>query len=136
MVGVESRTWLGNPFDPAQWQKLPGVDARDVLNLEQVPSVMRQLSELTPAGTQTIDGDACYRVRGALDSGALALIVPDVAEPGQAVRLDLWIRQSSYQIRRLVIAGALNASEPPGIVRTLDLSRFDAPVEIEPPVGP
>jgi hypothetical protein len=133
LVGIEQRTWLSNPFDPSRWQELPGIDARDILNLEQVPAVMRAMTDLEAAGAQEIDGARCYRVRGTLDSGTLALMVPEVAEPGQSVRVELWAGVEDDVTHRIVVRGALNGDEPDDIERALELSGFDEPAAVEPP---
>jgi hypothetical protein len=133
MVGIDRRTWLSNPFDRSRWQELPGIDARDVLNLEQVPAVMRAMTGLEPAGAERIDGTRCYRVRGTLDSSTLALMVPEVAEPGHTVRVELWAGADDDVTRRIVVRGALNDDEPTDIERMLELSGFDEPATVEPP---
>lgn len=134
MVGIDDRTWLTNPFNPEQWQQMPDVRAQDILNLQAVPEVMRQVENPEAVGSESIAGVDSYRARATLDSGALEPVVPEAAESGQEVTMEIWIGQEDSLVRQIVITGPLNPDEPEDIVRTLELSEFDEPVTIEPPV--
>ncbi len=73
-----------------------------------------------------------YEVRGSVDSGDLGPGLPS-AEPGEDVSVVLWVGVDDLLPRRARISGPLSAGEPPDIVRQVDLSRFDADVDIRPP---
>lgn len=134
VIGVDERTWITNPFNPSQWQPLEGTDVRDVLDLAAVPEVMRAVQDVEAAGTERVNGTECYRVRAQVDSGALAAVVPRAASPGQTVTVELWVGRDDALVRRLVVRGPLNPDEDERIERRLDLSGFDQPVTIQPPL--
>lgn len=132
-IGIGDEAWLSNPFDPTQWQALPDVAAHDVLNLEALPHVLRQLKNPTLVGEERLAGATSYHVQGKLDSADLTTLVPSGAEPGLEVTVDLWIGKDDSLVRRVVVSGALTFKEPTTMKRTIELSAFDAPVTITPP---
>ena len=83
------------------------------------------------AGAEVTDGVPTYRIEGDVDSGVLEAAAP-IAEPGLSVHVTAWVDRD-FTIRRLRLEGPFSPGEPAGIARVLDLSRFDEPVEIEPP---
>ncbi|GBD16988.1 hypothetical protein HRbin26_01899 [bacterium HR26] len=132
-IGIGDQAWLSNPFNPAEWQPLPDTAADDVLNVEALPEVLRQIKDARLIGQETVDGVATYHIQGKLDSGDLAAVVPSGAEPGLEVTVDLWIGKDDSIVRRVVVSGALTFNEATTMKRTLELSGFDQPVTITPP---
>jgi len=57
-----------------------------------------------------------------------------IAEPGLTVQVVAWVDRRDSTIRRIRLEGPFSPDEPAGIVRILELSRFDEPVDIEPPI--
>ena len=55
------------------------------------------------------------------------------AQPGYTANVEAWIGQRDSLPRRVRLSGQLSEDEPKDIVRQIDLSRFDAPVDIRPP---
>ncbi len=133
-VSIDDRAWLTNPFNPTEFQLIPGVTAADVLNVEALPQVLRAVSSPRFVGEERHEETTLQRIEGTLETGALVPLVPNGAEPGHTVTVELWIGKNDSLLYRVVIRGPLLASEPAEITRTLELSRFDAPVTIEPPV--
>lgn len=132
-VSIGDQSWISNPFDPTRWQPLPGVTAGDVLNLEALPAALRQVAGAQLVGREEIDGTPVFHLRGSLSSDALVAVVPEGAEPGREVTVDLWIGQQDSLLYRVVVGGAITAGEPESMTRTLELSRFDQPLTITPP---
>mgnify|MGYP003921804975 CR=1 FL=1 len=132
-IGIGNDAWLSNPFNPALWQRLPDVTADDVLDLEALPQVLRQVRDARLVGEEPLDGAPSYHLQGTLGSADLVALVPSGTEPGLEVTVDLWIDKDDPLLRRVVVTGALTATEPATMTRTLELSSFDEPVTIAPP---
>ena len=47
--------------------------------------------------------------------------------------VELWLEVETLYLLRVVVQGRLTTAEDAGIVRTIILSDFDKPVDIEPP---
>jgi lipoprotein LprG len=133
LIGIGQDTWISNPFNPDEFEPLPDYTPGEILNLEAVPEVMRAIESPQANGTASVGGTDTYRVTADIDSGELAPIVPLAAEPGQQVEIEIWVGQEDDLVRRIAIRGPLNPNESAGITRTLDLSKFDEAVTIEPP---
>ncbi len=132
-VSIGDRAWLSNPFNPSEFQTIPGVTAADVLNIEALPQVLRDVREPRFVGEESREGTVLHRIEGTLGTDSLLPLVPNGTEPGHTVTVELWIGKDDDLLRRVVIRGPLLASEPAEVTRTLELSRFDTPVTIEPP---
>jgi hypothetical protein len=132
-IAIGDDAWLSNPFNPAQWQPLPDVTAADVLDLEALPQVLRQVKDARLVAKEQLDGAPSYHLQGTLDSADLVALVPSGAEPGLVVTVDLWISTDDPLVRRVIVSGALRSAEPATMTRTLELSGFDTPVSIAPP---
>lgn len=133
MTGIDDRTWLSNPFDPSQWQLLPGVTSTDVLDLQRLTDVLMGMESVVADGTDSVAGVECYRMRGSVDSDAFIAMIPEVAVAGETVEVELWVGRTDLLPRQLVVRGRLNPDESGEVTRRIVLSAFDAPVSIEPP---
>lgn len=139
-IGIESELVLVGDEDflkdplTGRWRTLEiGTSPLDYFDPGSgVLAVMRGIDELELAGTDEVAGVEAYRVTGtapARDVGTL-LAVP----PGDGtVPVELWIGRDDSLLRRLRVEGPVAEGEPEDIVRTIELSRFDEPVEIEKP---
>ena len=132
VIGIGERAWITNPFS-RQWQELPsGVTIRNIFDpAAGIRAVAGALRGVRVAGGEVTDGVPTYRIEGDVDSGVLEAAAP-IAEPGLSVHVTAWVDRD-FTIRRLRLEGPFSPGEPAGIARVLDLSRFDEPVEIEPP---
>jgi LppX/LprAFG-like lipoprotein len=132
VIGIEGRTWVTNPFTRG-WQELPDTNIRDFANPAALvsgllPSIMNP--ELSEGGS--VDGVDTHQVTGTIDSGALQDAL-GIAEPGREVEVEAWIGKDDMLPRRVRLIGPLSDAEDADVVRQVELSRFDEPVEIMPP---
>jgi hypothetical protein len=132
VVGIGDRTWVTNPFTRG-WEELPGTNIRDFAD----PAAL--VSGLLPAITDpqltegdSVDGVETHLVTGSIDSGALQDAL-GIAEPGQTVEVEAWIGVDDLLPRRVRLIGPLSTADSADVVRQVELSRFDEPVEIMPP---
>ena len=144
IVGIGTRLWVTDPtaqeeqyieFDAAQTGGAEGGSPIDLLNPDRVLlEAVELIEEPVVAGEDEVDGADTTRIDGTFDLGrlqALGTPVPGLVT-NQALPVSLWIDDQG-RVRRLELEGPLTAVEGPDVVRRLDLSAFDEPVDIQAP---
>ena len=143
VVGVGNQLWVSDPISEEERYVAINLDEADgasptaLLNPDRVLlAAVDLIEEPSLTGEETIDGIETTRIDGTFD---LARVVsPHTPLPG--LRLDgplpvsLWIDDVG-RLRRLELDGPFTGAESPDVRRRLDLSAFDEPVDIQPPVG-
>ena len=134
VVSIGGRSWITNPFS-REWQRLPGTTALAELfdPAGGVRAIVEAMADVRPAGQEKMGGVEAYRLEGEVDSMVLQAFISR-ARPGFPVKVTVWVGTDDFLPRRVRIVGRLSMDEAADIVREIDLSRFDAPVEIKPPV--
>jgi hypothetical protein len=132
-IAIGDRTWITNPFT-RQWQRLPGeASLRDVADPAGfINAVVDEIRDARLAGQDRIDGVQSYKVVGQLDSGALRRAIGS-ARAGITVDVEVWVGAEDFLPRRVRVIGPLENDDADNIVRELQLSRFNQPVDIQPP---
>ena len=135
VVNVGDQTVITNPFMPSQWLPLPGSNRlSDIFDPGAgTTAALRSVRNPKIAGQETINGVKVWRVEGDVDAAALSAVASGIAEPGYTVKGTAWVGQDRPLVYRVRLDGPLGAKDPPNIVRTIDLSKFDEPVTIELP---
>lgn len=145
VVGIGTRLWVTDPTQEGQqFQELDlsgeagegGASLVDLLNPDRVLlEAVTFIEEPTVAGEDEIDGAPTTRVDGTFDLSRLQAEGTPV--PGlrtdRPLPVSIWI-DAEGRVRRLELEGPLTTAEMPDVVRRLDLTAFDEPIEIEPPV--
>lgn len=132
VIGIEDRTWVTNPFT-RDWQELPDTNIRDFADpASLVESVLPAMKDAQVSDGEKVDGVDTRLVTGNVDSGALQQSL-GIAEPGHDVMVQAWIGVEDSLPRRVRLSGPLSAAEDPDVVREVELSRYNQPVEITPP---
>lgn len=153
VIGVGDRLWVSDPrsggndwIETSSGEEADSPGAGDILALLANPDLifLAALSVLTdpvlgPDGS--IDGEPVRRIDGVVDlrriadaagaatDGALpANLVPD------PLPASIWF-DAMNRPRRIELEGPIFPGEDAGVIRRLDLTAFDAPVTIEPPVA-
>lgn len=135
VVNVGDRALITNPFNPRQWVPLPG-DNRlaDIFDPGAgTTAALRAAKDLQITGEETLNGVKVWRLEGNVDATALSAVASTIAEPGYKAKGIAWIGQAKPLVHRIRLEGPLGASDPPNIVRIIDLSKFDENVTIELP---
>jgi hypothetical protein len=132
VIGIGADTWITNPFS-RRWEKLPGVTVAEIANpTALIDALVQNIENPEVTGRQDIDATPTDRLEGTLDSGVLAGSLPG-AETGHELKVTLWVSTEDHLPRRARIEGRLSSGEPENIVRQLDLSKYNEPVQIDPP---
>ncbi|MGH2535548.1 MAG: LppX_LprAFG lipoprotein [Thermomicrobiales bacterium] len=142
VVGIGDRLWVTDPMSSdgglieISLTDSEGEPLIDLLNPDRLLlQAVEMIQNPTIAGTEEIDGVETTRIEGAFDPSTLdiATPVPEMLNlnPKPVV---IWI-DGEGRVVRLRLEGPLTDAEDPGIVRTLNLSDFDAEIEITPPAG-
>lgn len=134
LVSIGDRARITNPFNPSSWQDLPtGTKLSDVFDpAAGTTSALRNVKDPRITGEETINGVKVWRVEGTVEATALEAIAP-IAEPGYTAKGTAWIGQHSPEVYRIRLEGALGPQDTQGVVRRLELSRFDENITIDPP---
>jgi hypothetical protein len=114
-----------------------GLDATQVPGafrdlLEGVPAVLRALREVERAGEDRIGGVETYRLSGKITARRLAGFLGNTPSE-RLVPAELWVGQHDSLIRRIRVAGPVEADEPDDVARVVELSAFGKDVQIERP---
>ncbi len=134
-INIGDQVWITNPFN-GQWQELPtGIKGNDLFNPSTgVAAALGAATNPAIAAGEAIDGVATFLITATVDSGKVEAFAP-VAEAGIPVAVKVWLRASDFVPVRMRLEGGLAPTEAANLVRQLDLSAFDEPVEINPPEG-
>ena len=131
LISVGGRTWITNPFTRG-WQRLPGLSVSDVADPAAIVGALAAgLQQVRLAGEDEVGGTTTYHLAGVVDSALLEDAL-GAAQSGFMVGVDLWVGRD-FLPRRARLSGRLAAGDPDNIVRQLDFSGFNAPVDIRPP---
>jgi hypothetical protein len=133
VIAVGDDVWL-KLF--GKWQKVD-VSTTPAVLLSPSKGVLAAMSGVTEAvdeGTEDLDGTTVVRVSGTAPAGDVApLVAVSPSDPDLQVPVTLWIGEDDTILRRIEVRGPVAGGEPDDAVRTVDLSRFDEPVTVEPP---
>jgi hypothetical protein len=132
-ITVGQNVWITNPFN-GRWQELNTDVAGNTFfdPSTGVGAAIEAVKDPTIGPGEELDGTPTFLIEGLVDAERLVAFAPD-AEPGRDVRVKAWVRAQDYAPVRLRLEGPLIAADAENIVRQLDLSAFNEPVEIEPP---
>lgn len=145
-VGIDNSIWISNPMDGGEFMQVSGEGTEMLppipfLNPDAlILAAMSQILEPAISGEEEIDGHQTTVVTGTFDPAAVALDGTPIAQGLTAeiepLGLTIWI-DAEHRVIRVEFAGGLLPSEIGAgrIVRRIDLSRFDEPVNIEPPAA-
>lgn len=135
VIAIGDDVWLKDPLS-GDWRAVD-VSTTPVALLSPskgVLAVMGGLTEATDEGSEDVDGTVLVRVSGTASAADVAPLVAVSPSEGD-VPVTLWIGEDDLILRRIEVRGAVADGEPEDAVRTVDLSRFDEPVTVEPPEG-
>jgi lipoprotein LprA len=146
VVGIGTRLWVSNPmagegtYIEIDLEEEAGPEAAltnlinpDRLLLEAVGLI----EEPAIVGEEEIDGVETTLVEGLFDPSRLSEVAtpapPGGLLTGEPLLVGIWIDEEG-RVRRMELDGPLTEAEEGDVTRRLDLSAFNEPVEIEPPV--
>lgn len=134
LVSIGDTAKITNPFNPAQWQDLPtGTKINDVFDpAAGTTAALRSVKNPQITGEEQIGGVKVWKVEGDVDAAAVSALVT-IAESGYTARGTAWIGQQSHEVYRIRLDGALGSQDTPGVIRRLELSRYDENIAITPP---
>ncbi len=97
-----------------------------------ITALMRGVTGAEVVRTDEIEGVEAYVIQAQVDSGDLQEVVPN-AEPGMPVEALVWVGIDDSRPYRAELTGPATPDDADDIVRRIDLSAFDEPVEITAP---
>jgi hypothetical protein len=133
MVTVGSNTLMTNPLS-GKWEAPPSQFA--VLSVfdpdSGIAAIVKGVSELKKLDDAQAGGVTCYHVSGDITTDELKALTGSAIQGGK-VSVEIWVGQDDFMVRSIKLTGKITDTEAAGIVRTLDISNFNAPVNIELP---
>jgi lipoprotein LprG len=132
LIVVGQDYYLKVPF--TGWQKID-VDTLPAAFFDPqhgILAVIQGASGLKRNGSEEVAGVDTYRVTGTVKADDLKALLNN-AEGDQELQLDVWIGKDDMLVHRLRLTGPIEPNEKEDAVRNVELSRFDEPVQIEPP---
>jgi hypothetical protein len=133
VVGIGDRAWFTNPLSGGEYQEIQLPEAARAL-LDPTPILLAAVTLVENAsitGDESLEGVDTTLIEGTVDLAQLSTPVPNLM-PGDALPAQIWLDDQG-RVVRLRLEGAITQEEDPTVVRVIDLSRFDQPVEIEAP---
>ena len=132
VIGIEGRTWVTNPFT-RQWQELPDTNIRDFADpAALIRSVLPAIEDPELSDGGEVDGVDTHLVTGTINSQMLQEAL-GLAEAGNEVTVEAWIGKEDTLARLIRLEGPLSDEESPDVVREVEISQYNEPVEIMPP---
>ena len=134
IIQIGETTYFSGPFGDT-WRIVPPgtLPFNFVAMHASVAHAIARATNLSVADGGTLDGAATVTLSGTIASAELRGLVPAAAD-GLSLRVTAWVRRDNGLPVRVALEGPLIGTDPETMVRHLDLSDFDAPVTIEPPI--
>lgn len=79
------------------------------------------------------NGTPCWKISGDVDSAALSALLGEAAGSTKAPRATVCIGKSDNKLYSIVLTGQMIAGDTDQTTRTIYISKYDAPVNIQPP---
>lgn len=144
VIGIGSRLWISDPtsagggeyfeLDLAEQAGTAAPSPADLLNPDRVLlQAVALIDNPSIQGRDEIDDVEVTRIDGTFDPSRVAGDgTPPAGLRTEPLPVAVWIDDAG-RVRRLEVAGPLIEAEAADVVRRLDLSAFDEPVDIQPP---
>lgn len=140
-IGIGEQQFATNPLNN-KWEKIPTEWGFNPAVLFQASSglgaLMMQAQNLTALADDNIENQRHYRLRGDIAGTSVAPITGWLVSEGN-IQVELWISASDAAVHRIRLTEVLPNATPargtpiPPTQWTIDLNKFDVPVEIKPP---
>lgn len=131
IVILPDASYLSNPIT-GRWEQ-QDLDISQFFDPSNgVTALMRAVTDATAVGRDSIGGVDVYVLEATVDSGDLDLFVSQ-SQAGRPVTARVWIGVDDPLVYRVQVEGPLSPDEDAAIVRRLELSAFDEPIEITAP---
>ncbi len=135
LVAAGGKLWIENPLG-GSWERIAvGTTPAFLLDPQKgVLGVMRDVTQTASDGSDDVDGTKTLRFTGTVPAASVAPLAAVKGSSGTVV-VTLWIGREDSILRRIEVVGPVGAGESAATKRTIEISRPDEPVTIEPPKG-
>jgi hypothetical protein len=130
IIIIGGRSFLQDPLTK-KWRPFAAAPNPGVL-VKAVPAVIRSARGLRITGSEKVGGADSYRLSGVVRADMVAPLV-GAAAIGRMVPFTIWVGKQDFRLRRVRLEGPVAENEPDGIVRTVEMSKFDEDVTITSP---
>lgn len=129
VVALGDDVYMTNPLS-GEWQEIEPL-VSPLAFFDPAHGIGEMMSQVQNPTLVSQDAEA-YRIAGSLPAHALAPLFGGNVAAGD-VDLQLTIHRARLHLTEVIITGRITPAEEAGLVRTLILSQFDEPVNIERP---
>jgi len=134
LIVVGDRHFLKNPFTGAWESASIAMTAVAFFDpAKGVLAVIKNASDLESDGSEAVGGVDCFRLKAKVRGDAVAPLLGNAAAGSKLLPVSLWIGKKDDLLRRVRLSGPIGAGEGAAAVRTVELSKFDQPVQISAP---
>jgi hypothetical protein len=133
-ISTGGKHYMTDPFSK-QWIEVPPQFNTIAVFSPQTgaPAMVKSLQGLKKQGREQVDGVNSYHLAGTAPGDVLQPVL-GASAPAQ-LKADVWIGTGDFLTRRITLSGPILDGEPEGTVRTLTLTKFNEPVNIEAPTA-
>ncbi|HEU5347718.1 MAG TPA: LppX_LprAFG lipoprotein, partial [Ktedonobacterales bacterium] len=135
LVIIGQQAWYLNPLS-GSWEEDDSFASFVTLfdPAKGIGVALTSLRNPTLPSDGSANGTPCWKISGDLDTAALGALLGDAATPAKAPHITICIGKSDGRLYSVVLAGQIVAGDIDQTTRTIYLSKYDAPVNIQPPV--
>ena len=127
------QAFLTNPFTKEFEEIESGIVSSALLDpATGISGIIRDAVDPVLEGEADVEGAPTYHVSSVIDSAQLTSITPS-AEPGLPIDVGIWVGKDDSLVYKIHMVGPMSSNEEPDITRTILISDFDIPVEIDTP---
>lgn len=141
-IGIGDDQYATNPLN-GQWQKIPaewGFNPTVLFESERgLAAILADVQNLAVLPEETIENQRHFHISGALPGSKIAPLTGWLVGAGN-VRFELWVGAQDSYVRRIRLidesasSNSAGATPSPPAQWNMDLSKFDVPVTIDPPL--
>lgn len=136
IITVGQVTWWTDLVSGA-WEVAPpeiGYDPAVLFDSQEgLAPVLRSFDDAERVSDNQIDGMQAFHVAGSMPRERIDSVTAGTLD-GETVNVQVWIERMSGNILRVVVGESADVPETERATWTLDISRHDKPVTIEPPI--
>ena len=133
LITIGSASYMTNPLT-GQWEEGP-MSLSPLGFFSPTEGIAAMISQVRdPVLTVETAPEASYRIEGTLPAPALTPLIGSAILPDAVVDLVLTIARDGSRLTGVRFTGRILESDVEGAVRVIELSAFDEPVSIEPPL--
>jgi hypothetical protein len=137
-IVIDNQAWYKNPLT-GQYQDAGSLSGQfqNVATFlgPGLAAVLASLQNVSAPSNSSVNGVATWKISATVSSDKLSQLTNGEVTSGQSIPVQLYIGQSDSQLYQVVIPGKITSFDTVQTSRTIDLSKFNESVTINPPTS-